>query len=558
MLLSKEQWMKRLAIVLLLWAPYAASLERPNILLLMAEDMSARVGAFGDPVAVTPTLDRLADEGVRYPNTFTTAGVCAPSRAAHIMGVHQNRFGGQHMRASSSHWPLKYQVVPPPEMKAYPELLRRAGYYTFVTQKLDYQVSGTSLGSGPFSVWDDETWAQFPWQEAPDGVPFYGFMTFMETHESGMFPRWVWPNSIPHLVMQGMHIYLNWGVDDVVAPQDVAVPPYLPDTGPVRRDIARHYNNIYTMDRRVGEVLARLEADGLADDTIVIWTTDHGDGLPRAKRELFDSGIKVPLIIRWPEKYRPADVAAGSVDERLVSFVDIAPTLLNLAGVEAPAYLEGSVFAGTMPSAPRQYIFAARDRLDDQIDRQRSVRDQRYKYILNYYPGTPGAAHLDFRDNLGSMAELWALHDAGELNAAQARWFEPRPPEELYDTQADPDELVNLAQRLDHARVLQRLRAALQDWQRRGPDLGALPEEEMVRRFWPELEQPQTATPQMSRDKQGRVDVRVQTVGASVGLRVGDGPWRLYTGPVKTAPGEQVTAKAVRYGWLESEEAVLR
>jgi arylsulfatase A-like enzyme len=531
--------------------------ERPNILLLMAEDMSARVGAFGDALAVTPNIDRLALEGVRYPNTFTTAGVCAPSRAAHIMGAHQNSFGAQHMRAASSHWPLQYQAVPPPDMKAYPELLRRAGYFTFVTSKLDYQFSGTSLGSGPFTIWDSETRAPFPWHEVPDDTPFFGFMTFLETHESGLFPRWRWPDSIPDMILQALHIYLNWGVDDVVTPDSVTVPPYLPAVEPVRRDIARHYNNIHTMDLRVGEVLARLQADGLAENTIVIWTTDHGDGLPRAKRELFDSGIRVPLIIRWPERYRPPNVAPGTIDERLVSFVDIAPTILGMAGVDLPAYVVGRAFAGPLADVPNRYVYAARDRVDSQVDRQRSVRDARYKYILNGYPGTPGAVHLDFRDQLESMRALWKLHAADQLTPAQALWFQPRPLEQLYDTQHDPHELHNLAQDPAHAPVLQRMRAALADWQGQSTDWGALPEEDMVRQFWPDLEQPKTAMPAFSYDAQGRVLVHSATEGASLGIRVDDGPWQLYTGPVQLAAGASLTAKAVRYGWQESEEAAL-
>ncbi len=542
---------------MLLVAQHAVALQQPNILLLMAEDMSARVKAFGDPVAVTPSLDRLAQEGIRYPNTFTTSGVCAPSRAAHIMGAHQNTFGGQHMRADSSHWPLKYQAVPPPEMKAYPELLRRAGYFTFVTNKLDYQFSGVGLGSGPFTLWDAETRSRFPWQAVPEGVPFYGFMTFMETHESGIFPRWSWPNSMPHLFMQLLHIYLNWGIEDVVSPGDVTVPPYLPDTEPVRRDIARHYNNIHTMDMRVGEVLAQLEADGLADDTIVIWTTDHGDGLPRGKRELFDSGIKVPMIIHWPEKYRPAGAEPGSVDERLISFVDFAPTMLELAGVDVPAYMQGRSFTGPESTASNQYVYAARDRLDDQVDRQRSVRDKRYKYIVNYYPGTPGAAHLAFRDNLDSMQELWNLLDSGELNTAQKRWFQARPAEELYDTLIDPHELHNLAGNPAHKAVLLRMRAALEDWQKSAEDWGAIPEEQMVRQFWPDLKQPKTAAPEMLIQEDGRLHIRCATEGASIGFRLGDGRWRIYTGPLDIPRDTQVMAKAVRYGWQESEVSSL-
>ena len=202
-------------------------------------------------------------------------------------------------------------------------------------------------------------------------------------------------------------------------------------------------------------------------------------------------------------------------------------------------------------------MYAARDRLDETPDRQRAVRDRRYKYILNYNPGTPGAEHLAFRDTLDSMRELWALKEEGGLNAAQLRWFEPRPAEELYDTQADPYEIHNLADNPAYAGQLQRLRAAYEAWRQRAPDLGALPEEQMVRQFWPNLEQPLTAAPELSLDPQGRVVISSATEGASIGVRVGKGRWELYSGPFRVPPGEQVAARAVRYGWQESRETRL-
>nr|MDJ0869567.1 sulfatase-like hydrolase/transferase [Myxococcota bacterium] len=286
-------------------AASAESAHPPNLLLLVAEDLGPRIGAFGDPVARTPNLDRLAAEGVRYPNTFATAGVCAPARAALITGVHQISIGAQHMRASSR--PAGgYQSVPPPEVKAFPELLRAAGYHTFVTAKLDYQFSGIRTGSGPFTIWDAEDDAAL-WAGREAGQPFFGMLNFLETHESGLFlPLGHWPHSGMHLLVQ---LYRTWlfglsGEDDPTPPEAVAVPPWLPDTPAVRADLARHYDNVRRMDAAVGAILARLEADGLADSTVVIWMTDHGDGLPRAKRELFDSGLRVPMIVRWPERLR--------------------------------------------------------------------------------------------------------------------------------------------------------------------------------------------------------------------------------------------------------------
>ncbi|GAB3291926.1 sulfatase family protein [Parahaliea aestuarii] len=536
-------------------APARGELPPPNILLLVAEDLSPRIGAFGDVLAVTPNIDQLAARGTRYTRTFTTAGVCAPSRAALITGVHQNTLGAGHMRSHA--WPeANYYAVPPAEVKAFPELLRAAGYFTYATAKLDYQFSGTLPGSGPFTIWDAESRRQrgVSWRDRPGTQPFFGMYAFMETHESGLFKRCCWPASPTQLIMGAMQAYLHRGTEDQVAPEAVVVPPYLPDTPEVRGDIARQYNNSISMDRAVGEILAQLRADGLADDTIVIWTTDHGDGLPRGKRELFDTGIAVPMVIYWPERYRPTAVAPGSSDARLISFVDLAPTILALAGVPAPDFIQGRDFLD--PAAePRTYIYAARDRLDEWPDRQRAVRDRRYKYLRNYRPQTPGARHLDFRDNLPSMQALWRLLEEGGLNADQRRWFEPRPLEELYDTQVDPHELHNLAGDPAYAAVLQRLRDALSAWQLRVPDRGALPESELAELSWPGGEAPLTAAPLVEMDEvTGRVTMASATPGASLGYRINDGPWHLYVEPVVLQRGETLTAKSVRYGWRESVE----
>jgi arylsulfatase A-like enzyme len=532
----------------------AADSKRPNILILMAEDMSPRVGAFGDPVAVTPNIDRLATEGVRYPNTFTTAGVCAPSRAAHITGVHQMALGAQHMRSFAG----GYRAVPPPEVKAYPELLRAAGYHTFTQLKLDYQFSGVWSGSGPFTIWDREGRFRADWREREPEQPFFGLINLQSTHESAIFPRAGFPKSGTHLLFQLVYLFTFWGHDDVVAPEDVVVPPYYPDTPTVRRDIARHYNNIQKMDEEVGAVLEALDRDRLVDSTIVIWTTDHGDGLPRAKREVFDSGIRVPMIVRWPDALRPAGLEPGGEDPRLVSFVDLAPTVLAMAGLAAPDYMVGRDFSSDDPADLRQYVYAAKDRMDEVPDRQRAVRDRRFKFIRNDYPQEPGARRIAFRENLDMMEELWALWESGSLDPAAARWFEPRSPEELYDTVGDPHELEDLASEPVHAATLERLRSALDAWLARTEDLGAIPETQLAERFWPGGVEPVTPPPSAEVQRAGAEGVRVSLTcsepGASLGYRVDGGRWRLYAEPFELRDGETVSARAVRYGWRESDE----
>ncbi len=523
---------------------------RPNVLLLLAEDLGPRVAAFGDPVAVTPNLDRLAREGTRYTRVFTTSGVCAPSRAALITGVHAISIGAQHMRSSDR----GYRAVPPPEVKAFPELLRAAGYATYTDFKLDYQFSGPRAGSGPFTIWDDEGFATH-WRGLEPGAPFFGLVNFLETHESGLFPRPAWPRSGVHAVMQLVHLSLHVGHRFAVAPEDVVVPPYYPDTPRVRADLVRLYDNVHRMDQRVGEILAELEQDGLLESTVVIWTTDHGDGLPRAKRELFDSGIHVPLIVRWPESLRPADAVRGGVDDRLVSFVDLAPTILALAGLPTPAWMDGRVFTGPAPAPPRRYVFASRDRIDARADRQRAVRDERFKYVRTYEPGTPGASHTPWRDVLDTMQELWAHRARGDLDETASLWFEPRPGEALYDTREDPHEVRNLAGQAASAAVLARLRDALDAWLAGRVDRGAEPEERMIAEMWPGGAQPVTEAPAVEsagRADSLRVRVGATTPGSSLGYRIDGGRWRLYTEPLAAAPGTRVEARAVRYGWAGS------
>lgn len=517
--------------------------------------MSARVGAFGDSVALTPNLDALAASGVRYPNTFTTAGVCAPSRAAHILGRYQIATGTQHMR-SSSRPEGGYRSVPPAGAKAYPELLRAAGYYTYTDTKLDYQFSGTMWNSGPFTIWSDEG-SGTHWRNRNAGQPFFGFINFGVTHESGVFaPLGTWPHSLTHFVMQVLRAVRSPDVDvpEQVRPEVVPLPPYYPDTPTARKDIARHYNNIAVMDAQVGALLDQLEADGLAGSTIVIWTTDHGDGLPRGKRELYDSGIRVPMIIRWPARYLPAGVQPGSEEQRLISFVDLAPTILRLAGVPLPPGLHGQ---DIVTDQPRRYVYAARDRIDEVLDRQRAVRDGRYKYIRSWYPEQPGGHALEFRDNIDMMRELHTLYANGELNPQQRLWFEAPGQERLFDIVNDPFELRDLSGDEHHATTLARMRDAMEQWRTDVGDWSDINEAQMVERFMPDGEV-QTTRPPVASVTGGSVHLEATTEGASIGYRVEAGPWQVYREPIGVQPGSTLEAKAVRYGWDESDAIEIR
>lgn len=519
---------------------------RPNILLMLAEDLSPRIGAFGDAQARTPHIDAMARAGVRYPNTFTTSGVCAPSRAASVTGVHQGSIGAQHMRTSNRN----YLAVPPTKLKAFPELLRKQGYYTYTNSKLDYQFSGVRNGTGPFTIWDDEGDGA-SWRNRGDGQPFFARTNFFVTHESGVFsPLGTWPRSPLHLAVQlyRHHRYGTFTQAEKVDPDSLILPPYYPDVPEVRGDLALHYANIHRLDRLVGELVERLKSDGLADDTIIIFTTDHGDGLPRHKRSLFDTGIKVPMIIVWPEKFRPAGVEPGTLDKRMVSFVDLAPTILRLAGVEVPDYVQGYDFV----EGPRhRYVFAAADRVDEITDKQRAVRDERFKYILSHRPDLPGGHKSEFRDHLASIRAMRKLYEEGKLPPHQAQYFEGPGVEQLYDLEADPSELNNLIDDPAYKPVADRLRGALSDWvARMGPQMDR-PEDELIASILDENGEIRTTPAPQIRAQDGTITITARE-NASIGYRWDDGDWQIYSGPLTPVEGATLEAKAVRYGWHES------
>jgi arylsulfatase A-like enzyme len=544
-------------------APHARA-GVPNVLLLVADDLSPRIGAYGDAVARTPHLDALAREGVRYTRAFAVAGVCAPSRAGLLLGMHPIAVGAQHMRTTSRPEGA-YYAVPPPEAKAFPELLRRAGHYTYNVGKTDYQL-GPPLGGGPFTIWDaNGAWlAPDHWPEdAGRGRRFFGFVNFEVTHESGIFaPLGARPHSLVHFGVQLARAFQLRGAPELppTDPATVALPPYYADAPAMRADLARHYDDIALLDAQVGALLARLEADGLAASTIVVFTSDHGDGLPRAKRELFDSGLHVPLIVRYPEAFLPPGTTPGRSDDRLVSLVDVGPQILAWMGAEVPRPVHGRPFAG--PAAvPRDFVFAQRDRIDEVVDRQRLVRDERFAYLRSWHPEVPGGHPLAFRDNQDGVRDLRARFEQGKLDAVQRQWFEPVARERLYDTRMDPHEVRDLAGDPQHAAVLARLRAALDAWLTRVGDTSEEPEAQMAERFWPGGDAPETEAPEL-RVADGVVTMRCATEGASIGYRVEDEDgWRLYTGPVSLealGPVRRIEARAVRYGFEESATTRLR
>ena len=514
----------------------AESQNRPNILWIMTEDINPRLGCYGDEVAVTPNIDAMAAEGVMYTNAYATAGVCSPSRAAIITGMYQQSFGAQNHATNTDGY--DYRTVPDEEIKAFPEILRANGYYTFTCTKLDYQYSAFAAKTGPFTIWDNDDAALELWEGNDSDKPFFGYINMMDTHESQMFRD---------------------PFEDLIQPEEVEVPPYMVDSQETREEIAILYNDIYHMDMKVKEIRDRLEEDGLADDTIVIFAADNGGCLAKEKRELYDTGLHVPLVIYYPEKYRPDDVTPGSVNENMVSYVDVAPSILSLAGIEEPNYMQGQVSFGYNTDEPREYIYAARDRLDECEDQQRAVRDSRYKYIYNYYPGTSDYLGVEFTLSLKTVQELVKGHEAGTLNEDQESWFEPRVEEELYDTKEDPYELNNLIDDEDYADVRERMRDAYKQWKEEVRDMSdEMTEREMIKLFFPDGEQPVTETPsvQVEDAEDGNVKVTVtgNTAGSSLGYKdASETKWNLYTDSITVPKDSNLIFKAVRYGYKESD-----
>lgn len=529
-------------------APQAAqNLQRPNILWLSTEDISPDLGCYGDEYAHTPTLDKLATQSARYTNAFSSAPVCAPSRSAIITGMYPTTIGSMHMRS---------KAVPPVGVKAFPEYLRAAGYYCTNNSKTDYNFEAPPSNRPPDTVWD-ETSNKAHWRNRQDkSQPFFAVFNFVVTHESQVrAPEDQYKKNTARLKPEQFH-----------DPAKAKLPPYYPDTPLVRKDWARYADNITAMDYMVADVLKQLEEDGLAANTVVFFWGDHGRGLPRGKRWLYDSGIRVPLMVRWPGKIKP-----GVVDD-VVSLMDLGPTVLSIAGVQVPAVMQGQPFLGEQKKAPRQYAFAHRDRMDEAYDMMRSVIDKRFHYIKNFFPGRPYAQHIEYMEEMPTMKEMRRLYK-DHMNAldpnygkamtpAQLLFFRPeKPAEELYDVTVDPHEINNLAAMPEHQQTLKRMRAVLADWQKQTKDLGLVPESELRERMRPGGVWQKVATPTISQKTVGGKTVfaiTCPTEGASIAYTTEAGPtarWKLYSGEVTLPAGATLRTKGCRLGYLDSDEA---
>jgi uncharacterized sulfatase len=525
----------------------AAQTVRPNILWISAEDISPDLGCYGDAYAITPNVDRLAAQGVRYTNAFATAPVCAPSRSAIITGMYPTTIGSMHMRS---------KAVPPAGVKAFTEYLRAAGYYCTNNVKTDYNFEAPPSNRPPDTVWDESS-NKAHWRNRTDkSQPFFAVFNLNITHESQVrVSDDVYKRNTARLTPEQFH-----------DPAKAVLPPYYPDTPLVRKDWARYYDNITAMDYLVADLLKQLEADGLAENTIVFFWGDHGRGLPRSKRFVYDSGLRVPLIVRWP-----GQIQSGTTNDELVCLFDLGPTALSLAGVPIPQYMQAQAILGVQKKTPRQYAFAHRDRMDESYDMMRSVMDKRYHYIRNFHPDRPYALYIDYLEEMPTMKEWRRLYKdhmnalspnyGKALNPVQLRFVAPaKPPEELYDVTVDPHEINNLANDPKHQATLKLMREALDEWQKNTKDLGSVPEAELRERMRPGGIWQQVAAPGSSQTVAGdavTVKLSSATVGASIAYTMDSGAnphWLLYTRELTLKRGTTLRYKACRLGWLDSEE----
>lgn len=524
--------------------------KQPNILWISTEDLSPHFGCYGDEVAKTPNIDRLASQGIRYTNVFTTAAISAPCRAGIITGMYQTSIGCMHMRTTSYRRgvenPVEFTAVPPHYVKAFTEFMRRAGYYCTNNNKTDYQFAKDPV---PASIWDDCSRSAH-YRNRPDkSQPFFAVFNWTGTHESQ-----------------------NWDIKSVnTDPKSVKVPPYYPDNEIIRKNLSKMYDNIARLDSVVGVLLNELEKEGELDNTIIFFWGDHGDGLPRAKRWLYDSGLNIPLVIRFPGNSK-----AGTIDERLISSIDLGPTVLSLAGVPVPAHMQGIPFLGNQTGRERDAVFAARDRVDESYDMIRSVRTKEYLYVRNYYPNEPFPIWIPYLSNMPLYKEILRLDAEGKLTGPQKSWMAySRPPEELYDVKADPYQINNLANDPKLKTVIDALRERHRKWTLETGDLGHMNEPEMIEQMWPGGKQPVTDIPyfiinspeerHLKNYRQGGTYSSPMTLGfycpthgSSIVYTFEEKTnprWLLYSGPLNLKPGNhKIRVKAVRYGYKDSEE----
>lgn len=429
----------------------------PNILWVSCEDITPMLGCYGDVNAFTPNLDKFAKKSIMFTNAFATAPVCSPARSCIITGHYATTLGTEHLRSI---------VKIPNIIKPFPKYLREKGYYATNNYKEDYNFTDDG-------IWNASS-KKAHWKNREKNRPFFSVFNLGITHQSGIFGN----DSVYNARIEKFLPYIK-----KTDRKKLVLPSYYPDSPIVRKLWARYYTNVSIVDYQFGQFLKELEDDGLSDNTIVIFFSDHGTGMPRSKRALYDSGLKIPLLVHIPPKISSKfDRAAGTTDDQMVSFIDFAPTMLEVAGIEIPKTWSGRAFISTKEKGETPYVFATSDRVDEGYEMTRSIRTKEFRYVRNFFPFLPLLQPNFYTDQSAIMVELENFRNSPDLTEEQKTLFaKNRMPEELYDIKNDPDETHNLAYDPEYRKNIKMMRGRLKDEMMKSFDTGVMPEPEMMR-----------------------------------------------------------------------------
>ena len=504
--------------------------QLPNIIWLVAEDQSPEFfPIYGNSTVELPIIESLAKDGILFNNAYTPAPVCAPARSAIITGLYPSTLGTHNMRTYNSYKKENqpsigipsYSPILPDGVKMFPEYLRKIGYYTSNNSKEDYNFKKTD------GVWDDSS-SNAHWKNRAPGQPFFAVFNFGISHESQIWEQ---------------------GSNDILVDQNlVPIPPVFPDTPKIRKDIAVNYSNLIRLDKKIRKIISQLKQEGLYEKSIIFFYGDHGGPFPRYKRSLYETGIKVPLVIKFPNSK-----FAGTENNDFISFIDYAPSILSIAGIKPPDVMQGKAkFGEFKASSKTSYIFATSDRFDEKVDRLRAVRYKHFKYIRNFNIKISNAIPVLYREQMPMMKELNKLWKENLLLKDHRLWFEtPKAKEELYDLTKDPYELNNLADKISLKDTLFFLREVLDQWIIDTNDLGEYSEKELIKKWFymGKLKKLESLT---KIRKNNKVFLKHKNKGATIVWRDNrDSIWKIYKKPLEYS--NSIRAKAVRIGYKDSE-----
>ena len=434
----------------------ASAADRPNVLWIVSEDNASHwLGCYGNEEAQTPNIDALAKRSTRFTSAYSNAPVCAVARATILMGIYSPTMGTQHMRS-------RHEI--PSNLTPYVTQLRKAGYYTCNASKTDYNFKGDDK-----ALWH-ECSSKAHYSKRPKGSPFFAIHNLTISHESNLFPGKIAKNRERGFIPKTPRL----------DPAKLNLPPYLPDLPEMRHDYAVYHDTMTALDTQIGGILNRLKKDGLAEDTIIFYYGDHGGPTPRGKRYLHDTGVRIPMLVHVPEKWKHLSTFEnGSVSDEIVSFVDLAPTLLSLVGLKDDPQMQGRPFLGPNREEPgdEPYAFLFADRFDEIFGLRRGITTGRYKYVRHFTPHTWAAPYSFYQFEMASWPAWRKAWKEGKLSGVHASlWENNQPTEELCDTQADPWEIKNLASDPTHAERLVAMRETLRRHMLSIRDTGLIPE----------------------------------------------------------------------------------